>query len=761
MKTADFFRQRSAFILVVLLIFGMMVLPLQGKAIRDTETGITVDVQTAGGRYTISSKPFHWTFSGSVGVPLLNLQKMDGRDNLGAFQALVFQWKAAVPLQASIHLYYNKPVMLFQLIYLKEAAKPSRPFPDFSQFPRLQPFSFADRSFSPPDFNLQENGTPWLFFDKKDQAFLISPASNFMIAKMSGVKEDRLVSGLNQGVRNLPKGFRDATLLVLGKGINQVWNIWGHALTSLQGKKRPANDEDVGLKYLGYWTDNGAAYYYNYDLQKGYEKTLLDLMAYYREKGLPFHYLQLDSWWYPKTFTNPSGQKPENPHPKNPKMAAGKWNRYGGMLEYVADPGVFPDGLGGFHEKLGLPLITHNRWIDPESPYRLNYKISGVGAVDPKWWDDVIGKIASWGVTTYEQDWLSAIYNHSPEMQTTVRAGEDFMTNMARACETHHLTMQYCMAQPRHFLQGSKYSNLTTIRVSGDRFKKRHWFNFLFTSRLASALGIYPWVDVFRSWEVPNTLLATLSAGMVGTGDPVGKEDTKNIFRAVRRDGVIVKPDVPLVPTDESFLLHAKDKQAPVIGFTYTDFGGNKIYYFFGWNPGGKSQKLALPPKSLGVKRDVVLYDYFSGKIRLLKKGKRAKVKLAARSTEDKLGAKKTGDWGYWVASPVGKSGIALIGDVGKFVTAGKKRINRVDSFPSELKAEVIFAKGENEIELLGFARERPEIVVKNGRAGTVAFDGKTGLFRVKISPDAKSPWQKTPRGVRIKTVALEIVAGK
>jgi len=759
-KRVGFFLRRVGAFVTVWAVLGIFMLPLRAETITNTTGQLEVSVQKSTGQYTLLCKRFHWRFSGTITHPILTLQKIDGRDGIGPYQALVFQWKETVPLQASIHLYSNKPVVLFDLTYLKESDQPASPFPAFSKFPTLQPLSFEDHSFARQRFSLEENATPWLFFNKKDDAFLVSPADHFMIARMTGAKTGQLLSGMNPGVHALPSGFHHRTLLVLGKGINRVWDAWGRALTDLQGKKRPSNDADVGLKYLGYWTDNGGTYYYNFDRQKGYEKTLLDLMAYYQKKGLPFHYLQLDSWWYPKTFTSPAGKKPEQPHPRNPNMpTAGQWNRYGGMLAYKADPYVFPDGLGGFHQKLGLPLITHNRWIDVESPYRQKYKISGVGAVDPKWWDDVIGQIAAWGVVTYEQDWLSAIYNNSPDMQTTVWAGDAFMGNMARACRENGLTMQYCMAQPRHFLQGSKYGNLTTIRVSGDRFKRKAWIHFLFTSRLASALGIYPWTDVFRSWEVPNMLLATLSAGMVGTGDPIGKEDAENIFRAVRKDGVIVKPDIPLVPTDETYWALSENPKAPIAGWTLTNFGKQRVYYIFLWNPNQKAQKVVVNPENFGLNQSAVLYDYFSGKAKILKKGKKLKRKLAAYRLDDPLGAKKTDDWAYFVLAPLTPSGIALIGDVHKFVPAGKKRLNRLDPFPGGLKAEVLFAKGEQEGELLGFAKKKPTILAQKGRAELISFDRKSGLFRVRVSPDVHTSWQKSPGGNWIKTAALKIVA--
>ena len=45
--------------------------------------------------------------------------------------------------------------------------------------------------------------------------------------------------------------------------------------------------------------------------------------------------------------------------------------------------------LAAFQKSIDLPLITHNRWIDPASPYHEHYKISGIAAVDPKWWDHI------------------------------------------------------------------------------------------------------------------------------------------------------------------------------------------------------------------------------------------------------------------------------------------------------------------------------------------------------------------------------------
>ena len=58
------------------------------------------------------------------------------------------------------------------------------------------------------------------------------------------------------------------------KGINRAFDTWGQALTALGGKTRPANDADVSLNKIGYWTDNGAAYYYHMADSMTYEQTL-------------------------------------------------------------------------------------------------------------------------------------------------------------------------------------------------------------------------------------------------------------------------------------------------------------------------------------------------------------------------------------------------------------------------------------------------------------------------------------------------------
>src|SRR5262249_40421230 len=144
-----------------------------------------------------------------------------------------------------------------------------------------------------------------------------------------------------------------------------------------------------------------------------------------------------------------------------------------------------------------------------------------------------------------------------------------------------NINIQYCSGTTRHFLQSARYNNLTTIRTSEDRFERVRWTNFLYAARLASAVGIWPFTDVLMSSETDNLLLATLSGGPVGIGDRLGTINAANLRRAVRPDGVIVKPDVPLTPIDPSFWDDSNDAGAPMISATYSDFGDLRAWYLF------------------------------------------------------------------------------------------------------------------------------------------------------------------------------------
>jgi hypothetical protein len=727
----------------------LLVFPLKNSAGKSVDfsapqTGLSVRVEAGSGDYQIASKDPAWTFGGSLGTALKNVATGRGHDGMGDYQKIAFEWlEGQKPMSGQIQLYDEKPLALFAQTCGAAMEMPPAAFPAFTKLPEsLHIFSYGHHEFAPPHFSTNEISTPWLLFDDQANAFLISPASHFMVASMFGDGVKEVASGFNPNLRNLPAGFTQQTLVAFGKGINKTWDLWGRALIDLQGSKRPANDADAVLKYLGYWTDNGANYYYNYDFDKGYASTLASLVQRYRQEQIPIRYLQLDSWWYYKTTTRADGKPGKEK--KSDKLPAGEWNRYGGLLEYKAHTDLFPNGLDTFQKAVGLPLITHNRWIDPASPYHQRYKISGIAAVDLKWWDSIADYMKTSGIVTYEQDWLDRIYTYSPAFSSEVGTGEAFLDNMARACKEQGITVQYCMPYPCYFLQGSRYENLTTIRTSGDRFNPNHWNDFLYTSRLAASMGIWPWADVYMSTEINNVLLSTLSAGPVGTGDAMGAENKANLFQSVRADGVIVKPDAAIVPLDRSYIDDAEKKSAPLTAGTYTDRDGIKTEYVFAFNrPKTPDDNVHFTLGELGVNGPAYVYDYFSGTAQRLDAGFSAPLAKDATA--------------FYVVAPVGKSGIAFLGDKNKFVGTGRQRIESLRDEAGKLTVGVVLAANEKSVVLHGYAASVPKATVLAGEDDDVQYDPVTRHFTVIVKIDATDPVDKSSGDpVRKMTVILE-----
>ncbi len=689
-------------------------------ALPESRDGISVQVET-NGEYHIRGRAQGWTFRGSTGYPVQEITNVSGQDAIGAFQEVKFRWRGQ--FSGSIRRYDDRPAVLFSVDAPAGANVTNVAFPSFGGLPPgLHGFSYGEKNFAPPSFDLEENGTPWLLFDDMANTAVISPAANFLVARMSGDGRTSIVSGLNPEIGTLAKPVTHQSLLILGRGVGQTFETWGRVLTDLYEKKRPSCDGDPTLKYYGYWTDNGADYYYRYDKTLGYGGTLLKLVERYREERIALGYFQLDSWWYQKSTNEPDGKPGKDK--KAQDLPAGWWNRYGGTMDYTADPDLFPQGLSPFQKELGLPLVVHGRWVDRDSPYQKQYKFSGVAPIDPAYWEDRMAYLAANGVVCYEQDWLDRIYVNS-ELGRVIGAGDAFTDGMAAASAKHGLVMQYCMGLPRHFLQGAKYSNLTTIRTSGDRFEPGKWRPFLYTSQLASALGIWPWCDVFKSGETGNMIVAVLSAGAVGTGDAMGQEVPENIHTAARADGVLVKPDRPMVPTDETYLREAHGDHGALAAWTCTDHGDHRTLYAFAFVPGkmaaGETDfPWEITPASFGIGSSAYAYDVTR------------KQGVLVPAGQSYHGLLESGQYGFVIIAPVGPSGIAFLGDEDKIASTGKQRIADIRESVGNMEVTVLSAPAEV-VKLHGFADAFPRCFIADGKPLPVQYDSATKHFAVTV----------------------------
>jgi hypothetical protein len=664
------------------------------------ETGIGLSV-ASDGSFEVTTRAPAWTFTGNVGSPLSDLASERGRDRAGGYREVEFKFKpsaTAVRLGA-IRVYDHRPVVVFKLTFLT-AGKTSESFPSISHYPRNLHHLAYTSTFG--GFSFEQFGTdgPWIFFDDKSNAFILSPASHYMNATLSVGPHGELLGGIAADSEDIPPGFAMTSTLVITPGINRAFDIWGRFLTDLSGKKRPANDADVSLKYLGYWTDHGARYYYRFEEALGYAGTLLEVRRQFRTMNIRLGYLQLDSWFYPKG--RDGTWKTEDP-------------LGGGTYRYEASRELFPDGLAAFRRRLGLQLVTHNRWIDAHSPYRKIHAMSGNVSTDPALWAAWMRYLRKSGVRVYEQDWLSGPAAPARDLAS----GELFMDTMAREAAKERITLQYCMPLPRHFLQGTRYSNLSTIRVSGDRFGKDKWASFLFNGRLASALGEWSWTDVFTSSETSNLLLATLSASIVGVGDALGQFNRANLERVVRADGLIVKPDDPIAPLDSTYLEQAKDRGSPIVAAAHTRHTGSITSYVFAFSQAAEPRMARVSSAALGYGGPVYAYNAFDGHGRYL---------LPSETLEFLAPADGT----YWIVVPVGRSGVGFLGDTGKFVSNGRNRVDRLRD-TGVLTARIVFSVGESRLRLHGFSRVRPEIRAARARVENLIYDSRTGLFQFDL----------------------------
>jgi hypothetical protein len=666
-----------------------------------SQTGATVTV-APNGEYTLTATG-PWHFAGKIGYGLATAGTRRGRDPVGPFQEIRFTWQGKVSRAGSIRLYDGAPIVSFSSEFPKGGDN-AEPFPVLTGYPSFASHLSYDGVFGTYQFSQWGADGPWILFDPADDAFLLSPASHFMTAALTHGGDGSLSSGIASQVASLPAGFEQRTVLVFGHGINSVFETWGQAMTAWNGKRRPANDADVVLDRIGYWTDNGASYYYRTEDGRSYPQTLQDAVSAFRAAGVEPGYVQLDSWWYPKGHAD-LWDSTDDPY-------------RGGQYRLEAAPALFPQGLGAFAQALGLPLVTHARWIDPASPYRAQYRISGNVSTDPAYWRDRMQYLRAAGVVTYEQDWLSG----PAVAERNLTDPDAFLDGMALAAKEAGLSLQYCMPLPRHYLQGTRYDNLYTIRTSNDHFTRARWDEFLFDARLASSLGEWPWTDVFASTERSNLLISTLSGGPVGVGDAVAGF-SRQLAAAARPDGVLVKPDTALVPIDATYLARATGGKAAFAASAETRQGVGRVVYLFAYARTGTGQApLDVSPRDLGLSGEVYVYDFFAGK-------------GARQSAADRLIRQVPEEGAYFVLVPIGRSGIAVLGDTSKFVSLGKKRIAISDDGEVDLKLS--FAPGEAAVTISLDSAARPIVSAVSGAVESLAFDAGPDLWRLTVAPAA------------------------
>ncbi len=640
-----------------------------------------------------------------------------GKDKLGTYRSHKISWDAGgTVFETSMRMYENIPCLVFAQLFpngasnLKLPAKPVLKEPPPAPEGVNGPINDAELSTAYPVFKVPtlsedfsylsfhgcmvhqqrgkqldgfyggtQSGVPLISFNEQLQTIVLSPLNHFANAVQIRSKkfDGNLACGLHGLVDKVPAGFSQEIILYAGQGVNQTVFDWGSQLLKLGGKTRVDQDSDFTANYLGYWTDNGAYYYYKTEPDKNYELTMLDVVQDLKTERIPAKYLQLDSWWYTK-------------------------GKDEGVSLWEPRAEVFPQGMKALRDKVGMPLATHNRYWSAENSYKSKYTFvcdkDGAVPNSYEFWLHIMTWARDNGIILYEQDWLNVAYERVKALETDVLLTETYLSHMNKAALAVGLKIMYCMPLPSHYLISTSNKAVTQIRASTDYCPGSDQWKMGANAMLCWALGLAPFKDVFWSSEVqegstynngkvtePNfelqALVAALSRGAVGPGDKIGCMNRELLAKTCRSDGLLLKPVKPATPIESTFKPNFPKGE---IWDTYNTFGNDTWRYLL---VADQNSEFEISAAELGI---AVPYVVHHMKV-LTGSGVESSLKHDAWSVLTPLnpgevlsvGGTKPPRKGavsvqYFVLAPVARDGVAFLGETDKFISVSSQRFESI-----------------------------------------------------------------------------------
>ena len=518
--------------------------------------------------------------------------KLDNVDNVrwDDYVVRTFTWvsskNASYKTTTYLKMYTNHPVVVFGQVFDTGAAAGSKDgennqlrssFPTFQDagadlgsivFGGGQVNEAKTERWPKSSLSSSEEGSfPVVLFDEAmENAIVLSPLNTFMSSLQATWKtspgQEVFGFGIMDSVNEIPEEYAYETVLVAGQNVTDTMMKWGKFMQRFYNRDDSYRYSDYTINYLGYWTDNGACYHYCTGKYDNYEDALVDMKKYSDQQGIPYRYLQLDSWWYYKGTSD-------------------------GVKNWTAMTTVFPHGLSYIADVWKTPIVAHNRMWSQNTDYakqnggKYDFIVNGNLALPTEYsfWLDLMGNASrDWNLLVYEQDWLSTEYRGLKNLTTDLNLGRQWLMQMGNAARSQDLTIQYCMSFVRHLLQAVEIPVVTQIRVSGDYHPSNTNWQIGDSTILADSLGIAAFKDNFHSVKVeadccklPTTenapeleaTVAALSRGPVGIGDQVGGSDKELIMATCMTDGRLLKPTHPSKSLDSTFVQRAFGSNGP------------------------------------------------------------------------------------------------------------------------------------------------------------------------------------------------------
>jgi hypothetical protein len=686
-------------------------------------------------------------------LALTDVKTGTSTDFLGAYQSIELAWQvpdSGTAFATSFKLYSDTPCLVFFQKFphgFKQYASgnwtvPSVVFPQFlSGFgERNDLYSWTSGGMFTHRFGYGNaaslGGTVDLLLlaDEAYKTLILSPYANYLVATqqsapVAAVDETNPSKGvINCGIEGLvediPAGYEHAHILVVGQGIGKTLRAWGETLLKRAGKKIPSKYAGDTLKYPVYWDDYGSYYRergFKEEGYKAYEDIILGIAEDAKRHGLRIGAYQV--------------QDEDQLHDHE------------GLFEPRED--LFPHGLAWLHEKLGVPLEAYYCWLAPRGPYPKQFphfttpsdQTPGAGMGDVyytlDYWRRTADKVASWGDTLLQHDFLS-VYEGDPVMMAGIDRMDTYFKNMAKALQEKNFTMQYCMQLPRNIMESTENPIVVSVQGSWDHHVPTAeqdddpyvWKHLIFTSAFYGAVGIWPSRDNIQTTADANAfedvLLANLLGGEIQLGHRI-EECNFDLVRKTYREGdeLILKASHPIVPLDRCYL------EGGAVGYTTSERNGHKWFYVLSLPRAAYLRAFSV--SDLGVSGEWVVYNHDTRRVSLVDASTFIPLERDAKHE-------------YFVLAPLLQNGMAVIGDAEKFVTMGEKRIASVEVAGNTLQIGVVSNQEWNPV-TVGCAAQRPAAVqvgdakleemssldaLRAARAGWF-WDHQTNLWHVKV----------------------------
>jgi len=657
-------------------------------------------------------------------LELKKIDKIKSEDDLGKFKETKMEYEFSSlnkPVITSIKQYENQNFLIFEinLPYGIENTCTGNfedlitSFPSFiNNSSNQRIFTYRESIFCPPSRKLKATSSPVVLYDDNLNCIVIAPLDGFLNTVISQDKDGRINCGIQGEITSLPKDYSQKFILYFGNGINKPMERVGDILLKYHNAQRKDLYSDIVCSHLGFWTDNGAYYYYKTEKGLNYGETMVAIKNYFEKENLPIRYYNFDSWWYLK-HTNKIFTTIFRPIVR---LLGG--GLYGNTMRWETDPERFTTDLKTFYtERFQKPITAHNRRWDARSPYLKEYDFitykNHACPLKLDFWSWLMHHAKESGIVVYEQDWMKNQIDSIPYLREKSDAIEKWLKNMAIAAKKNEINIFYCMETPGITLYSIKHPNITITRCSGD-YNHRWPLTYRYvhstqTNILLHAVGLVSHPDVFRSRSIEDVklrpfgekhpkfkcLYQNLNAGPVCPGDKKENVNWSLLKKTCKNDGLLLKPDKPLTANDLMFKPHRKY----YICDTYIK-RNNLIWRFILisniWPK--RVKETFFIPKELGFQQDkFVLYDYFKDKMQKI-----------SNKQKIELGKLNKYEYKYLILNPLFENGLAFIGCIDKFIPCSKKQVLNMVSDGNSLSFTLKDLK-KTELKIILYAEQKPK----------------------------------------------------